>query len=251
MCLKWKHMTAGGLRKRQMQNRDYSDSKCFLLCRLDFMHHPQCAHSCVAFANCSLSKARSLLLVISWNVFLFSSPSSHSPPLCFPCWNGLQHGAPLTKVFCGCLQPLSPAAGYARALLVGRAPSPRFRLIFVDYVSATYLEMEIEVSLTRSCLDGYFLMNASAPIGSQASTMNVQKRHCPSYVVYQTEHRFTFQVAISSICNPIKVNLISMPERPPCQITNSPPQTRYQNAFCCGMTNLSNWTFERDFSSSN
>ena len=35
-------------------------------------------------------------------------------------------------------------------------------------------------------------LNASASIGSQASTMNVQKHHCPSYTVYQMEHRFTF-----------------------------------------------------------
>ena len=75
----------------------------FSLRRLEFMHHPRCAHPCVAFAKLLSLKGKILqasLLVISCNVFLFSSPFSHSAPLlCFPCWNGLSSLAPLDTSF--------------------------------------------------------------------------------------------------------------------------------------------------------
>ena len=50
----------------------------FSLRRLEFMHHPRCAHPCVAFAKLLSLKGKILqasLLVISCNVFLFSSPT--------------------------------------------------------------------------------------------------------------------------------------------------------------------------------
>ena len=77
MCLKWKHMTAGGLRKRQMQNRDYSDSKCFLLRRIDFMHHPRCAHSRVAFAKLLSLKVKILQASLCFSLY-------HGTCFCFP-----------------------------------------------------------------------------------------------------------------------------------------------------------------------
>ena len=49
------------------------------------MHHPRCAHPCVAFAKLLSLKGKILqasLLVISSNVFLFSSPPATQPRCC-------------------------------------------------------------------------------------------------------------------------------------------------------------------------
>ena len=57
----------------------------FSLRRLEFMHHPRCAHPCVAFAKLLSLKGKILqasLLVISSNVFLFSSPPATQPRCC-------------------------------------------------------------------------------------------------------------------------------------------------------------------------
>ena len=72
----------------------------------------------------------------------------------------------------------------------------------VHNMCASHLPGHIGVRLTKSGLDGYSQMNASPSIGSQASNMNVQKRHWPFYTVYQMKRRFIFRSPISSICTP-------------------------------------------------
>ena len=72
----------------------------------------------------------------------------------------------------------------------------------VHNMCASHLPGHIGVRLTKSGLDGYSQMNASPSIGSQASNMNVQKRHWPFYTVYQMKRRFIFRSPIPSICTP-------------------------------------------------
>ena len=159
------------------------------------MHHPRCAHPCVAFAKLLSLKGKILqasLLVISCNVFLFSSPTQlrccvFLAEMVSPAWR------PLTLLlwlpassFSSWMRTWPPPCWPSQHL--AKLPSQFCGLcICAAHGNGNWAELNEMMPWWI-----FSLMNVSASIGSQASTMNVQKHHCPSYTVYQMEHRFTF-----------------------------------------------------------
>ena len=177
----------------------------FSLCRLEFMHHPRCAHPCVAFAKLLSLKGKILqasLLVISCNVFLFSFPFSHSAPLlCFPCWNGLSSLAPVdTSFVAACnlfllLDAHVPSSSLASQHLA-KLPS-QFCGLYICAAHGNGNWAELNEMMPWWI---FSLMNASASIGSQASTVNVQKRNCPPILCRLSKGA---KIYISSVCYPL------------------------------------------------
>ena len=116
-------------------------------------------------------------------------------PSCFCRWNASSHVVSLPRTqsrisgsfLCMCVQCTLCVCACVRS---------------AQYVCVAPAWAYIGQRLTKSGLDGYSQMNASPSIGSQASNMNVQKRHWPFYTVYQMKRRFIFRSPISSICTP-------------------------------------------------
>ena len=193
----------------------------FSLRRLEFMHHPRCAHPCVAFAKLLSLKGKILqasLLVISCNVFLFSSPTQ--PRCCVflaemvsPAWR------PLTLLL---WRPTTSFSSWMRTCPPPRWPAstlPSFRLSFLDYAFAPHMEMEIGASSTKWCLDGYSLSWMRLPqLGHRHQLWMFRNAIArPSYAVYQKEQRFTFLQYVTPCQSQLNINV------PPIGNIISPP----------------------------
>ena len=139
---------------------------------------------------------------LSCCVFLAKMVSSRPAPCWhFFCVQAVSAVGMPAPTWCPCLEPSLDFLAHFCACVCS-AHCVCVHVCAVHNMCASHLPGHIGVRLTKSGLDGYSQMNASPSIGSQASNMNVQKRHWPFYTVYQMKRRFIFRSPISSICTP-------------------------------------------------
>ena len=177
------------------------------------MHHPRCPHPCVAFAKLLCLKGKILqasLLVISSNVFLFSSPPATQPRCCVflaemvsPAWR------PLTLLL---WLPTTSFSSWMRTCPPPRSPSQHLAKLPSQFCGLCICAAHGNgnwASSTKWCLDGYSLSWMRLPqLGHRHQLWMFRNAIArPSYAVCQMEHRFTLFQYVTPYQSQLNLNV--------------------------------------------